>query len=96
MAQVGEVVWEAPPEKRVSSKYDPLIRQLKERRGHWGRIRGPVTSGAAHSSAGNLRKRLKDDPHWQFRVALMDGEEDAHGLWGRYRTPEQLRADNGS
>lgn len=87
-----EVVWEAPPPKQIKSKFDSALKEVKERRGQWGRIRVYPTSSSAYSGRKTVLRAAGDDPHWEAAVApLQDSDSGEHGLYVRYRTPEQLR-----
>lgn len=88
-----ELVWEAPPNPRdAPTIYDDALREVKASPGRWARIRLFPTQSPAYNSKKALQTRQKD-PRWEFKVARIrgqGGEPDQHGLWVRYRTPEQM------
>ena len=84
-----ELVWEAPPERAQVSKYDGALEQVKKRMGDWARI-STVSQGTAYGVRKRLMRKLTDE-RWEV-VVRKTGEDDRHGVYVRYRSPEQMQA----
>lgn len=90
----GSVIWrDPPPQQGVPGVWEPVLRQLMERPGEWGLIRGTDTVAKAYRHTANLRHaRLIKMPegYWEFtaRKTVFGGGE----VYGRYlgSSPETL------
>lgn len=87
-----EIVWEDPPNNRVTSLvFEETLAKVKERRGEWARIRTFDTQGVAHGARKRLiSKETKADPCWEFKVARLNNNGARYGLYARYCTEDQM------
>jgi hypothetical protein len=88
-----ELSWEAPPRPYSSSKYRPIIDEVKGRPGSWAKV-GEWSHGRKGASVHNIRARLielADDPHFEAKVIRID--EETTGLWVRWRNEDQMKAN---
>ena len=85
-----EVVWEEPPQaNRVGSMYDAAIMEVQKASGEWARIRIFESPGSAYNARKAFLRRATEEP-WEAKVMKLDDGSLHHGLWVRYRTPEQM------
>lgn len=90
-----EIVWEAPPvnhSERMAAFLKALA-EVKKTPGRWARMRVWETSGGAYSARKSIIAAVGADEKWEI-VVRRTGNAEEHGIWARYRTPEQVR-DNG-
>lgn len=65
----GPVAWEDPPERKVraAEEWEPLLRHVAQRVGHWAKLRHYDGETSAYRAAAQLRKRDDLPPgHWEF------------------------------
>lgn len=86
-----EIVWEAPPPVRPRTMYDEALREVRERRGQWARLRTFGNNTSAYSARSSLKRVFGNDEAWESAVRPLDDEQTSFGLYVRYRTAEQLR-----
>jgi hypothetical protein len=87
-----EIVWEAPPERAYSTRYAPIVEQLKKRPGQWARIRNLGTQSGAYGARKAFLKSAADERFEATTGPVEENGQVMYGVWARYRSDEQMKA----
>jgi hypothetical protein len=88
-----EIAWEDPPQSWRASKWDAAIEAVKKRPGQWARVGvWPNGTSQPYGARKVIRKREPDE---RLEAVVIRIDAETHGLWLRWRTPEQVEAQIG-